>query len=56
MDGTRLAALLAAVIGVMFLGHSLYTTVQGDTAELSLVLGLLFAGAAIFIRRRAPRG
>lgn len=54
MDGTRLVALLAAVIGVMFLGHALYTTFQGDTAEVSLLIGLLFAGAAIVIRRRAP--
>jgi hypothetical protein len=55
MDGTRIAALLAAVIGVMFLGHSLYTTFQGDAAELSLLLGVAFAGMAVFIRRRAPR-
>ena len=55
MNATRLIALLAGVVGVFLLGHSLYTTLQGDTAELSLLLGLVFASAAIVIRRRAPR-
>lgn len=56
MDGTRLVALLAAIIGVLFLGHVLYQAVQfGRFAFVSLGLGVLFAGAAEFIRRRAPR-
>lgn len=56
MDGTRLAALLAAAAGVLFLGHALYQAVQfGRFALLSAALGALFVGAAAFIRRKAPR-
>jgi len=56
MDGTRIAALLAAIVGVLFLGHALYQAVQyGRLAYISIGLGALFGVAAVLIRRRAPR-
>jgi hypothetical protein len=56
MDGTRLAALLAAVAGVLFLGHALYQAVEyGRFAYISIGFGVLFGAAAVLIRRRAPR-
>jgi len=56
MDGTRIAALLAAIVGVLFLGHALYQAVQyGRLAYISIGLGVLFGVAAVLIRRRAPR-
>lgn len=56
MDGTRLTALLAAIAGVLFLGHALYQAMQyGRFAYVSLGLGVLFGAAAMLIRRRVPR-
>lgn len=56
MDGTQLAALLAAIAGVLFLGHALYQAVQYERlAYVSIGLGIVFGVAAVLIRRRAPR-
>ncbi len=56
MNANRLVALIAAVGGVLFLGHALQQAVQaGRFAVTSVVLGLILVGSAAVIRRRAPR-
>ncbi len=56
MDTNRLIALVAAVGGVLFLGHALQQAVQvGRFALASVVLGAVLVSAAAIIRRRAPR-
>ena len=56
MNLNRLIALIAAIGGVLFLGHALQQAVQvGRFALASVVLGVVLVGAAAIIRRRAPR-
>lgn len=54
MTGSRVLALLAAVPGVLFLGHTVYIGIQyGRFAWISLLLGLAFAAVAVYLERGA---